>query len=163
MKKGLTRAQCQNVLAMGDNKAAYNSCDKAAGTNLGPSEATYLVPDKVGEDLYFICGIGSHCSAKDMKVKFHIHQLPPEVSTCGRRAGRGGGLTEKKVLPAAVAAPAAAGPAGARGDVRVLSVRVTSLGPGAALPRRARRTDILPPAQIPGGRPNASRRTACCP
>ena len=78
MKKGLTRAQCQNVVAMGDNKAAYNSCDKSAGTNLGPSEATYLVPDKVGEDLYFICGIGSHCSAKDMKVHFHIHALPEE-------------------------------------------------------------------------------------
>ena len=60
------------------NKRSYDSCDKTAGTNLGPSEAEYLVTEEVGEDLYFICGIGAHCSAKDMKVQFKVHQLPPE-------------------------------------------------------------------------------------
>ena len=41
------------------NKRSYDSCDKTAGTNLGPSEAEYLVTEEVGEDLYFIYGIGS--------------------------------------------------------------------------------------------------------
>ena len=45
------------------NKRSYDSCDKTAGTNLGPSEATFTVTEEVGEDLYFICGIGESSSA----------------------------------------------------------------------------------------------------
>ena len=45
------------------NKRSYDSCDKTAGTNLGPSEASFLVTEEVGEDLYFICGIGESSSA----------------------------------------------------------------------------------------------------
>ena len=107
-----------NVLAM-PNKRSYDSCDKAAGTNLGKSQATCekavrrrregRATDRKTQTLSrrrsakscisFAALVrmsprapspsarpeltdgpikGSHCSAKDMKVQFKVHQLPPE-------------------------------------------------------------------------------------
>ena len=59
-----------NVLAM-PSKAAYDSCDKAAGIDLGPSPVNYevlaralaLEDDDLEPDLYFICGVGESSSA----------------------------------------------------------------------------------------------------
>ena len=61
-----------NVLAM-PSKAAYDSCDKAAGIDLGPSPVNYevLSPGAAARfvDVFFICGIGANESSSAFPVR----------------------------------------------------------------------------------------------
>ena len=57
------------MLAM-SSKAAYDSCDKADGIDLGSSPVNYkILVEPVGEELFFICGIGANESSSAFPVR----------------------------------------------------------------------------------------------